>query len=150
MSSKLETFFIDAKDDLEKVGSDIKKVFVALFGQQALTSLENTAEEILNGDFGQAVLEAAQNLYSQVQSGKLSMASALAQLAASVVSDAKSAGVTLANDISLIVSSLAISKLQGVLSGSSTSSTTPTGPGPQNPPTPISTTGTPVASTSAT
>lgn len=113
--SKVAVFFEKAEADLKAIGKDIAALITKLFGAQALTQLETTAENILQSDLGQAVLGDAETLLVQVKSGQISQATAITSLAQSVVTASKTTGAELESSIATAVASLAIGKLSGAL-----------------------------------
>ena len=112
--SKIAEFFEKAEHDFKVIGQDIVKVISKLFGAQALTQLETTAETLLKSELGQAVLGDAETLLAQVTTGQISQQTAITSLAASTIAAAKKTGVALESSIATAVASLAIAKLSGV------------------------------------
>jgi hypothetical protein len=117
--SKIATFFENVGHDIKISAEDIAGLVGKLFGKQALSQLETTAETLLKSELGQAVLGDAETLLAQVQNGQISQVSAITSLSKSVVTEAKKTGVTMEESIATALASLAIGKLSGALNAPS-------------------------------
>jgi hypothetical protein len=113
--SKIAKFFEKAGHDIKVAAKDIAGLVGKLFGAQALTQLETTAETLLKSDLGQAVIADAETLLTQVESGQISQASAITSLAKTTFEEAKKTGIAMETSIATALASLSIAKLSGVL-----------------------------------
>jgi hypothetical protein len=127
VSNKIGEFFAKVEADFKDVGSDIKAALTKLFGSNFVSKLESTAQSILNSDLGKAVLADGTALLAEVESGSLSQADAIAQLAKQVETSAKATGVALETSMSTMIASAAIAKVSGVV-GSAPSAPAPAAP----------------------
>lgn len=113
--SKVAVFFEKVGHDIKVAATDVAGLVAKLFGAQALTQLETTAETLLNSELGQAVLGDAETLLAQVKSGTISQTTAITSLAKSTVTAAKNTGIQLEESLATALASLAIGKLSGAL-----------------------------------
>lgn len=138
----IKTFVEKVGHDIKLAGkaleTDAKAAFVDLFGQQALTEIETTAETLLESDFGTAILEDATELVAKIETGQITLGSAVVTLASDVVSAAKTVGKAIENSVGTVVASMALAKAQGALTAATTATAAKTTATPAAPPAPTS------------
>jgi hypothetical protein len=108
--------------------ADFDDYVVTLFGNQALSQLEDVSKTIFQTPFGQAVLADAQDLNLQIMLNRITPASAISILTQEITKQARLAGAAdFDAAAATLIGCLAMAKAQGFL-------TAPLPPAPPEPP----------------
>ena len=102
----IKTGAIAFEHGVETVATDVRDVFEKLFGKQALTDIETAAESLIQSDFGKAILADAEGLLADLKSGRITVATAIVNLASDIVTLGEKVGHSIGQLLATTVASL--------------------------------------------